>query len=145
MLVRGHRREREELRRDGLLQVDHQAHHTRLVLPDAQAFDVRIVGADLADQLAQRGAQLEPVDVDHEPVRVIGEKVLRGQRRVGLDRHACVVGGGPDPHRDDARAERELARAEQQGKGAHRAQGLTACGGAVAHDNNSMPRAVCAR
>jgi hypothetical protein len=60
VLVGGNRREREELRRGRLLQVDHEAHDARLVLADAHAGDERIVGAHLADQLAQRRTELEP-------------------------------------------------------------------------------------
>ena len=76
-----HRVEREELRRDRLLQVDHQPHHARLVLADAHAGDVRVVGPHLADQFAQLRAQLEPVDVDHQPARVVGLEVLGRQAR----------------------------------------------------------------
>ena len=49
-------------------------------------------------------------------------KCCARQRRVGLDRHARVVGRRPDAHRDDAGAEGELARAEQQHERAHRPQ-----------------------
>ena len=68
-----HRLQRELLRPHRLLQVDHQAHHARLVLADAHAGDERVVGAHLADQLAQRRAELEAVDVDHQARRVVGQ------------------------------------------------------------------------
>ena len=77
VLVRGHRRQHELLRRDGLLQVEHQAHHARLVLADAHAGDERVVRAHLAHHVAQGGAQLEVVDVDDEAVRVVGDEVAR--------------------------------------------------------------------
>jgi hypothetical protein len=64
MLVGGHRGQREHLRGGGLLEVDDQPHDARLVLPHAHAGDVRVVGLDLAHDLAQRRAQLEAVDVD---------------------------------------------------------------------------------
>ena len=40
VLVSGHRQQRELLRRHRLLQVDHQAHHTRLVLVDIDALEL---------------------------------------------------------------------------------------------------------
>ena len=52
VLVGSDRGQREELRRGRLLQVDHQAHHARLVLADAHAGDERVVGAHLANELA---------------------------------------------------------------------------------------------
>ena len=75
MLVGRDRREREQLGRARLLQVDHQPHHARLVLADAHAGDERIVGAHLADELAQLRAELEAVDVDDQPVGRGGEEV----------------------------------------------------------------------
>ncbi len=95
VLVRRDRREREELRRGCLLQVDHHPHRARLVLADPQAGDVGIVGADLADQLAQCGTQFEAVDVDHQARRILGQEVAHRERRVGLDRHAGVVARRP--------------------------------------------------
>jgi hypothetical protein len=66
VLVGRHRRQRELLRRHRLLQVEHQAHHARLVLADTHAGDVGVVGPHLADQLAQLRVELEAVDVDHQ-------------------------------------------------------------------------------
>ncbi len=68
MPVRGDRLEGEQLGRARLLEVDDQANDARLVLADADAGDERIVGAHLADQLAQLRAELEAVDVDDEAI-----------------------------------------------------------------------------
>ena len=73
--IGGDRREREELRRRRLLQVDDEANHARLVLADAHAGDEGIVGPHLADQLAQLRAELEAVDVDDDARRVLGHEV----------------------------------------------------------------------
>ena len=108
-----HRIERELLWPHRLFEVDHQAHQARLVLPDAHAGDVGVVGSHLAHQLAQRGAQFELVDVDHQARRVVGHEVLGRQRLVRLDGHPRVVGGWPHPHRNDAGAIDELARRHQ--------------------------------
>ena len=121
MLIRRHRGQREDLRRRGLLQVEHEANDARLVLADAHAADVRVVRMDLADELAQPRVQFEAFDVDDEARRVFGDEVARRQGGVGLDRHARVVVGRPDPHRDDAGTERDLARAEHEHRGTHRA------------------------
>jgi hypothetical protein len=114
VLVRGDRREREQLGRDRLLEVDDEADDARLVLADANAGDVRIVGPHLADDLAQLRAELEAVDVDHEAIGPVREEVAGAERRIGLDRHPRVVVRRPDAHRDDRRAPGDLARAEQQ-------------------------------
>ena len=127
VLVGGHRLQREQLRRDRLLQVDHQPHHARLVLADPHAGDVGIVAADLADDLAQRRAQLEAVDIDHQPRRAVDQEVAGLQRGVAFERDAGVVVGRPDPHRDDAGAEGDLGRPEQQRQ---RAEGAE-CGAAI--------------
>ena len=79
-VVGRHRREREELRRGRLLQVDHQAHHAWLVLAGTHASDEGVVGAHLADQVAQRRAELQAVDVDHQAARVLGDEVLLRER-----------------------------------------------------------------
>ena len=75
VLIGRHGRQRELLWHYWLLEVDHQAHHARLVLPDAHAGDEGVVGAHLADELAQRRAELECVDVDDQAVRVLGQLV----------------------------------------------------------------------
>ena len=105
-------------RRDRLLQVDDEAHDARLVLADANAGDVRVVGAHLADQLAQLRAELEAVDVDDEAGRARRRgSGVRCSGGVGLDRHARVVGRRPDAHRRRSlrprrsRARRAAARA----------------------------------
>ncbi len=109
VLVGRHRREREQLRRDRLLQVDHQPHHARLVLADAHAGDVGVVGAHLADQLAQLGLSSSPSMSTTSRGGLSVMKCLAASDCVGLDRHARVVGGRPDAHRDDAGAVGELA------------------------------------
>jgi hypothetical protein len=114
VLVGRDRRQHELLRGDGLLQVQHQAHHARLVLAHAHAGDERVVGAHLAHHVAQGRAQLEVVDVDDEAVRVVGDEVARHQRLVGLDRDAGVVGRGPDADGDDGGAEHEVGGAQPQ-------------------------------
>jgi hypothetical protein len=117
-----HRCQGEQLRLDGLLQVDHQAHHARLVLADAHARDERVIGAHLTDQIPQLRAQVEPVDIDDQPRWALCQEVLRGQLAIGLDRDPGVVGGRPHPHRDDGRPVREMACGESQHQRAHARQ-----------------------
>ena len=123
------RRQREQLRRDRLLQVEHQAHHARLVLADAHAGDERVVGLHLADQLAQLRAELEAVDVDHQPRRVLGEEVLR--RRAPRPTRSSRGCSRPPARRARRRslAPKASSRApSSRARRAHGAQGLAARG-----------------
>ena len=120
--IRCNRLERKQLRRGGLLEVDHQPYDARLALANAHAGDEGIVAADLADELTQLRAELEAVDVDHQALGAGREKVACGERRVGLDGDARVVGCRPDAHRDDGGAENQLGCGEAEYERAHAAQ-----------------------
>ncbi|MNY01470.1 hypothetical protein D3C86_1340020 [compost metagenome] len=112
--VAADRGQREHLRRDVFLEVEHHPHHARPVLAHAHGLDIGVVGADLGHQLAQRGREVEAVDIHHQTVRAADHLVLRGQRRIGLDGHARVILGGPDAHGHDAGAARDLRADEGQ-------------------------------
>ncbi len=112
------RQQREHLRVDALLQVEHQPHHARPVLAHAHLADVRIVRRDLGDQFAQRRVQVQPVDIDHEAVRLHHQMVRRRQRRIRLNGHARVILRGPHPHRHDVGATRDLRPGQAQDDGA---------------------------
>jgi hypothetical protein len=60
VLVGRHRWQAEHLRRDGLLEVDHQAHHAGGELPDADAGDVGVVGRTLATSSRSAGFRSMP-------------------------------------------------------------------------------------
>ena len=68
----------------------------------------------MADQLAQRRTQFEVFDVHHQSRGRGDERVAGLQRPRGFDRHAGVLVGRPDAHRNDARAARDLGAAQQQ-------------------------------
>ena len=108
--------------------------------PTPNAGDERIVGAHLADQLAQLRAELQAVDVDDQAVGRGGEEVACRQRRIGLDRDARVVGRRPDAHGDDRRAPGDVARAEREDERSHSRQ-RRAPGG---HGRSSRPAALSA-
>jgi hypothetical protein len=79
--VGGHGGQRELLRQHRLLEVEHQAHDPRLVLADAHAGDVGVVGPHLADELAQGRVELEAVEVHHQTRRRVGH-LVRGDQRL---------------------------------------------------------------
>ena len=118
--VGGHRLEREQLRRDRLLQVDHQAHHARLVLADAHAGDVGVVGRTLPTSSRSCGLSSRPSMSTTSRGGFSARKCLAAQRAVGLDRHARVVGRRPDAHRDDAWRRRRARRCRAAARGRRR-------------------------
>ena len=79
VLVGRNGRQGEHLGLCGLLQIDHQPHHARGVLPHADAGNVRIVRLDLGDQFAQFGAEVNAFDVHRQPGRGGHEKLLGHQ------------------------------------------------------------------
>ncbi|OWW20513.1 hypothetical protein AYR66_14475 [Noviherbaspirillum denitrificans] len=95
------RGEREHLRVDFFLEVEHQAHHVRTVLPDAHLLDVGIVRLDLCDQLLQRRVELEAFDIDHQPFGILDDEMAGFQVGVVFQRDAGVVFGRPDAHGHD--------------------------------------------
>ena len=61
--VRGHGLQAKDLRCNGVLEVDHQAHHVGAELAHADAGNVRVRRLNLPHQLAQCGVQLHALDV----------------------------------------------------------------------------------
>ncbi len=108
------RPQREDLRRDVFLQVEHQPDHARPVLADADRLDIGIVGRNLGDQLAQRRRQVQAIDIDDQPIGIAHHRVDRGEALVRFDGHARIVLGRPDPYRDDAGAGRDLRTRQRQ-------------------------------
>ena len=144
MAVGGHGCQRELLRRHGLFQVQHQAHRARLVLADPNASDERVVGLHLADQLAQRGAELQPVDIHHQTRRVVGAEVAGRQRGVGFECQPGVVGRRPKPHRDDAGAKGDVRIAKQQRQAAQALQGAATRWRVWPHPDSATPSGLSA-
>jgi hypothetical protein len=99
----------------------------RLILPHAHGLNLRIVRRDLGDQVAQRLVEVEPVEVDHEPVRSL-QKLLRVlQRLIRFDGDARVVARGPHTHADHRRCPGEARRNEpEHERGRARPQDLPA-------------------
>ena len=116
MLVRPDGLEREHLRLDVFLQLDHEPHDLRTVLADAHERDVRIVGLDLADDFLQLRREVHVLDVDHQPhrARVAHHEVRELQRRVVFERQARVILGGPDAHREQRGAAGDFERSERE-------------------------------
>ena len=141
VLVGGNGRQRKNFGFDRLFEVQHQAHDFGLVLSDAQAGDVRVVGPDLADQFAQRRAQLQAIDINHQTGRVLGDKMFGRQSHITFQRDAGVVQGRPQTHRHDAGTEGEISRSECQHQAAHAAQGLAPgwIGLGLFHGNSACP------
>ena len=108
------RRKREHLRRDVFLEVEHHPHHARAVLSHAHGLNIGIVRRDLRHEFAQRRRQVEPVDVDHEAVRVADHLVHGHQALVGLNGHPRVILGRPHAHRDNAGAKGDLRPGDGQ-------------------------------
>ena len=84
VLVGGDGAQRELLRQHRLLQVDHQPHHPWLVLADPQPGDEGVVSTHLADQFAQRRAEFQRVDLDHQPVMGGQDSRRQAARPVGI-------------------------------------------------------------
>ena len=102
ILIVADRLEREHLRCDGLLQVKHQSDDVGPVLRNTQAADVGVVRTNLAHEFVQRGAHVEPLDVDHHPVGVLESEVFCLQLAVEFQCDAGVLVGGPGPHGQQA-------------------------------------------
>jgi len=67
VLVAGHGLEREHLGHGILLEVDHQAHHVRAVLPHPDGRDVRVVRPHLGHQFLEGAVELQALDVHGQP------------------------------------------------------------------------------
>ncbi len=115
--VGGDRRQGEDLRQRGALEVHHQPHDARSVLADADAGDVGIIRFDLRDQFAQFGVQVDALDVHRQPRRRGHEELLGRELLVRFDGHAGVVLRRPYAHRHDAGTARDLRGAEQEHQG----------------------------
>jgi hypothetical protein len=106
MAVFAHRLEREDLRLDLALQLDHHAHHARLVAPGADQLDIGIGLDDLGRQALQHLVELDAFEVEHQPVRILDQHLRVADRLVVLQRHARVVARRPDAHGEDAGSRR---------------------------------------
>ena len=112
--IRGHGLKAEDLRRNGVFEVDDQAHHVGTELAHADAGNVRVRSLHLAHQLAQRGVQLYALDV-HRQARWRGDEGLGAlDGRVRFERDAAVIGGGPNAHRQHVGPASELCSAQAQ-------------------------------
>ena len=87
---------------------------------DQEEWDGSVIGLDLAHQLSKLAAQLQPFNVDDQPVGVGHHEVLGTQGRVGLERDARVVLGRPHPHGHQLGAPGQLSRAQAEDQGALR-------------------------
>ena len=99
----------------------------RLILPDAHRLNLRIVRRDLRDQVLQFLIEIEPIQVDHEPVRSLQQLLSVLQRLIGFDRHPRVIARGPHAHAEHGTGVCEL-RSEQRERDSRcaRAQHLAA-------------------
>ena len=114
MCIRGHRLQAEDLWRNGVFEVDDQAHHIRAVLAHADTRDVGVRGLYLAHQLAKSRVQLHAFDV-HRQARRRGDEGLGAlDGRVRFKRDAAVVRCGPNPHGQHVGPACELSRAQAQ-------------------------------
>ena len=114
MRIRCHGLQAEDLWRNGVFEVDDQAHHVGAVLAHADASDVRIRGLHLAHQFAQSGVQLHAFDV-HRQTRRRGDEGLGAlDGRVRFERDAAVIRGGPDAHSQHVGPTGQLRRAQAE-------------------------------
>ena len=118
MLVGGNGCEGENLGPNGLLQVNHQTHPSRRVLPHADAGNGRVVGPHLGHQLLQGRVQVNALNVHRQPGRVLHQLRCGAQRCIGFDGDACVVWRWPQPHRQNTGAASQLPGAQGQHQGA---------------------------
>ena len=77
VLVSRHRRQREDLRANGLLEVNHQAHHGGGKLARANPCNIRIAGLDLGYQFFERRVKGHASNVHRQSGRV-GDKGVGG-------------------------------------------------------------------
>ena len=146
-----HRRQRKHLWRHPCLQFHHQAHHPRLETSCTQQLDMRVVFGNLAGNAFQHAIELDPFDIDHQPIRIFDREMVEFQWRIMLQGDAGVIRGRPDAHGDNGRPVGGMAgqwryRNNQCGAGAAQelAPGMFSC---LTHDaplseqaTNSMRR-----
>ena len=94
-LVISDRLEREDLRGDGLLEIEHNPHDVGLVLRHAQGLDVGVVRTHLAYKLTELSTHVQPLDVHHHSVWVFKREMFGAQFAVKLKRDTGVFLCGP--------------------------------------------------
>jgi hypothetical protein len=103
MAVFGDGRQREDLRLDVGLEVEHDANHPRPVVRDAQAPDVRIFGRYLAAELGECRGQFAGFQIEYQPLWILEAEKGELDAGSGLQGEARVFGRGPDAARMDLR------------------------------------------
>jgi hypothetical protein len=117
MAVFAGRRQHEDLRLDLVLEFHHQANDSRLEAAGTQQLDVGVVSSDLVGQPFEHAVELDPFEVDNQPLRVLDHEVRIFERRRMLDRHPRVIGRRPDADGENAEVAiggRATDRADQQ-------------------------------